>query len=144
MHRLRASGCSVLLWFCLVGPTMAEDPVIVHYSDPGLTRLEKQLGITTAQRDRFEEIVVKYRDPGNQIAATSGNESDARPSVGEGPKRGHGGKAGTFGSGRRNIPRKELDELATILTPAQIKEFQQLDGRRNKQTASETHDGGTR
>jgi hypothetical protein len=56
---------------------MAEDPIVVHYSDPGLVRLEKQLGITPAQRDRFDDIVVKYRDPANNVAAPSGNENDA-------------------------------------------------------------------
>jgi hypothetical protein len=144
MRALHIVSWSFLLWFCSVGPAVAEDPIVVHYSDPSLTRLEKQLGITAAQRDRFEDIVVKYRDPGNQVTATNGNESEARPSNGEGPKRGHGGKAGTFGGGRRNIPHKELDELATILTPAQIKQFQQLNGRKNKQTAGEAHDGGSR
>jgi Spy/CpxP family protein refolding chaperone len=116
---------------------MAEDPIVVHYSDPSLTRLEKQLGITAVQRDRFEDIVVKYRDPGNRIVATDGNESDTRPSTGEGPKRGRGGKSGTFGGSRRNIPHQELDELATILTPEQIKQFQQLNGGRKKDKGSD-------
>jgi Spy/CpxP family protein refolding chaperone len=143
MRRLQIVSWSFLLWFCSVGLAVAEDPIVVHYSDPSLTRLEKQLRITAAQRDRFEDIVVKYRDPGNQVTATNGNES-ARPSTGEGPKRGHGGKAGTFGGGRRNIPHRELDELATILTPAQIQQFQQLNGRKNKLAAGEAHDGGSR
>src|ERR1700761_4660356 len=40
----------------------AEDPIVVHYSDPSLTRLEAQIGVSAAQKDRFEDIVVKYRD----------------------------------------------------------------------------------
>ena len=43
--------------------SFAEDPIVVHYSDPSLTRLEAQIGVTAAQKDRFEDIVVKYRDP---------------------------------------------------------------------------------
>jgi hypothetical protein len=144
MHPFRIVSWSFLLWFYSVGPAAAEDPIVVHYSDPSLTRLEKQLGITAAQRDRFEDIVVKYRDPGNQIAATNGNESDPRSPTGDAPKRGRGGKSGAFGGGRRNISRQELDELATILTPEQIKQFQQINGRRKKQTASEAHDGGSK
>jgi hypothetical protein len=132
MHLMPTSGFSFLLCVCSAGLAMAEDPIVVHYSDPSLTRLEKQLGITAAQRDRFEDIVVKYRDAGNQIAATNGNESDARPSTGEGVKRERGRKSGFFGGGRRNIPRQELDELATILTPEQIKRFQQLNGKKGK------------
>lgn len=31
-----------MLSFCCAGPAMAEDPIIVHYSDPSLARLEKQ------------------------------------------------------------------------------------------------------
>jgi Spy/CpxP family protein refolding chaperone len=137
MHLLRTVGWSLLLWFGCIGPSLAEDPIIVHYSDPSLTRLEKQLGITAAQRDRFEDIVVKYRDPGNQVTTTNGNESDAQPSAGERSKRGRGGRSGVFGGGRRNIPRQELDELATILRPEQIKQFQQLNGRRAKRMAND-------
>jgi Spy/CpxP family protein refolding chaperone len=132
MHLLRTSGLSFLLCVCSADSAMAEDPIVVHYSDPSLTRLEKQLGITAVQRDRFEDIVVKYRDPGNQIAATNGNESGTQPSTGDEPKRGRGGKSGFFGGGRRNISRQELDELATILTPEQIKQFQQLNGKKGK------------
>ncbi|HEX3443685.1 MAG TPA: hypothetical protein VHS80_03150 [Chthoniobacterales bacterium] len=91
-----------------------------------------------AQRERFEDIVVKYRDPGNQVAVTNGNESDTRPSTDEGPKRGRNGKSGFSGGGRRNIPGQELDELATILTPEQIKQFQQLNGKKGK--GGEAHD----
>jgi len=43
--------------------SLAADPVVVVYDDPSLTRLEKQIGVTPAQKDRFDDIVVKYRDP---------------------------------------------------------------------------------
>jgi Spy/CpxP family protein refolding chaperone len=134
MHLLRTVGWSFLLSFCCTGATLAEDPIVVHYSDPSLTRLEKQLGITAAQRDRFDDIVVKYRDPLNSIAAANANESDTRPSGDQGRKHARSGRsdAGTFGGGRRNIPRQELDELATILTPEQIKRFEELNAKKAK------------
>jgi hypothetical protein len=75
MHLLRTVGWSFMLSFCCVAATLAEDPIVVHYSDPSLTRLEKQLGITAAQRDRFDDIVVKYRDPLNNIAAANAHEA---------------------------------------------------------------------
>src|SRR5258708_13191795 len=98
-----------MLPFCCPGPAMAEDPIIVHYSDPSLTRLEKQLGVTAAQRDRFEDIVVKYRDPINNSAAANGNEGDTRPSGDQGQKHGPGRKisTGIFGGSRGNVPRPE-------------------------------------
>ena len=34
MHPLYVAGWSFMLLFCCAGPTMAEDPIIVHYSDP--------------------------------------------------------------------------------------------------------------
>jgi hypothetical protein len=133
MQRSHTAGWSFMFWLFCIGPTMAEDPIIVHYSDPSLTRLEKQLGITAAQRDRFDDIIVKYRDPLNNTAA-NGNESDTRPADDQRQKHGRGGKsnaggkssAGIFGGRKRNIPRQELDELATILTPDQIKQFEEL------------------
>src|SRR5258708_13582983 len=127
-----------MLPFCCPGPAMAEDPIIVHYSDPSLTRLEKQLGVTAAQRDRFEDIVVKYRDPINSSAAGNGNEGDTRPSGDQGQKHGRGRKSrtGIFGVGRRNISLQEEDELATILTPEQIKQFSDLNGKKAKGPAA--------
>ena len=135
MHRLYTAGWSVIFWFGCAA--MAEDPIVVHYSDPGLVRLEKQLGITPAQRDRFDDIVVKYRDPANNVAAPSGNENDAPSSDDQKQKHGRGGRkgnsrGGNFGGGKRNIPRKELAELATILTPEQIKQFEELGGKKGK------------
>jgi hypothetical protein len=123
-----------MLLFCCVGPTMAEDPIIVHYSDPSLKRLEKQLGVTAAKRERFEDIVVKYRDPINNSSAANGNEDDTRPSGDQGQKHGRGRKSSTgiFGGGRRNTSRQEEDELATILTPEQIKQFGELNGKKPK------------
>jgi Spy/CpxP family protein refolding chaperone len=134
MHPLYVAGWSFMLSFCCAGPTRAEDPIIVHYSDPSLARLEKQLGVTAAQRDRFEDIVVKYRDPINNSAAANGNEGDTRPSGDQGQKHGRGRKSstGTFGGGRRNISRQEEDELVTILTPEQIKRFEELNGKKSK------------
>jgi len=136
MHPTCVPVWLVVFWFCLIGLTRAEDPIVVHYSDPSLTRLEKQLGITAAQRDRFDDIVVKYRDPLNPVAATNGNENDTQSIGGQQQKHGRGGKRGTGGfgggGGRRNISRQELDELATILTPEQLKQFQELKGKKGK------------
>jgi hypothetical protein len=121
-----------MFWFGCAA--MAEDPIVVHYSDPSLVRLQKQLGITPAQRDRFDDIVVKYRDPANNVAASNGIENDT-PSSGDqkqphGRAGGHGGRKGSFGSRKRNITRQELAELATILTPQQIKQFEDLGGKK--------------
>jgi Spy/CpxP family protein refolding chaperone len=137
MHPMRVPFWFFVLWFWSVGLTWAEDPIVVHYSDPSLTRLEKQLGITAAQRDRFDDIVVKYRDPLNPIVATNGNQNDTQSAGGSGQKHGRGAKrgAGGFGGGgggRRNISRQELDELAAILTPEQLKQFQELKGKKGK------------
>jgi Spy/CpxP family protein refolding chaperone len=139
MHLLRTVGWSFMLSFCCVAATLAEDPIVVHYSDPSLTRLEKQLGITAAQRDRFDDIVVKYRDPLNNIAAANANESDTQPSGNQGRKHARSEQArsgrsgaGSFGGARRNMPRQELDELATILTPEQIKRFEELSAKKAK------------
>jgi hypothetical protein len=119
----------------------AEDPIVVHYSDPSLTRLEAQIGVNAAQKDRFEDIVVKYRDP---LSSTETNNSaQGTPRSGR-----HGGtKASPQNSPDRSdaLPRRgkekvtpaELDELATILTPVQIKKFQNLnDGRIKKRHPS--------
>jgi hypothetical protein len=127
-----------MLLLCCLSSTMAEDPVIVHYSDPRLAMLEKQLGITPAQRSRFEDIVVKYNDPANRTVVSNGNDSDAQASDSREQKHGRGGGGHMpgggqvpgggkmFGGGPGKIPRQELDELATILTPGQIKRFQEL------------------
>jgi hypothetical protein len=110
----------------------AEDPIVVHYSDPSLTRLETQIGVGAAQKDRFEDIVVKYRDP---LSSTETNNSaQGAPRSGK-----HGGGRGSTQNspdqsdalprrGKEKVTRAELDELATILTPAQIKKFQDLNG----------------
>jgi hypothetical protein len=108
-----------------------EDPIVVHYSDPSLTRLEAQIGVNAAQKDRFEDIVVKYRDP---LSSTeTGNSAQGAARSGR-----HGGGKGSAQSspdqssvprrGKEKVTRDELDELATILTPAQIKKFQDLNG----------------
>jgi Spy/CpxP family protein refolding chaperone len=118
--------------FCFGCTALAEDPIVVHYSDPSLVRLEKQIGITPAQRDRFDDIIVKYRDPANNVAASNGNENDTASSDDQKRKHGRAGRKGTFGGGKRNIPRQELAELATILTPEQIKKFEDLGGKKGK------------
>jgi hypothetical protein len=116
----------------LTQAVFAEDPIVVHYSDPSLTRLETQIGVSAAQKDRFEDIVVKYRDP---LSSTETNNSaQGAPRSGK-----HGGGRGSTQNspdqsdalprrGKEKVTRAELDELATILTPAQIKKFQDLNG----------------
>ncbi len=128
-----------MFWFGCAA--MAEDPIVVHYSDPSLVRLEKQLGITLAQRDRFDDIIVKYRDPANNVAAPSGNENDAPSSDDQKQKHGRAGRKGNSGGGKRNIPLQELAELATILTPEQIKQFEEL-GKKGKGRVKRTADNG--
>ena len=123
-----------VLTFPLAG--FAEDPIVVHYSDPSLARMEAQIGVTPAQRERFEDIIVKYRDPfsgqvpedtgqGKIRSGGSGHRGGARE-IGQGETRvaSRGGKA--------NASRKELDELATILTPGQLKRFQDLNSRKKE------------
>jgi hypothetical protein len=124
--------------------TWAEDPVVVVYSDPSLTRLEKEIGVTPAQKDRFDDIVVKYRDSqasndsgartGADAASGSGQESGGRRGGGRG--RGGGGGAGRGGSAftgaKGDNLRQELDELATFLTPAQLQKFKELSKHKKK------------
>jgi hypothetical protein len=100
----------------------AEDPIVVHYSDPSLTRLEAQIGVSAAQKDRFEDIIVQYRD---LLSSTETNNSkQGAPRSGK-----HGGGRGSAQNssdqsdalprqGKEKVSRDELDELATILTPA--------------------------
>jgi Spy/CpxP family protein refolding chaperone len=124
----------------------AEDPIIVHYSDPTLTRMETEIKITPAQKDRFEDIVVKYRDPlTNPDADTSSPQRKGRGGRHGGDQESNQGEFGVSSQGdtkatpRRTgmkVPREELDELATILTPAQIKKFQDL----NSATRKKRHD----
>jgi hypothetical protein len=122
----------------------AEDPVVVVYDDPSLTRLEKQIGVTPAQKDRFDDIVVKYRDPqaGNDSGARTGTDADS----GSGPQsggrggggRGHGGGGGggrggsAFTGAKGDNLRQELDDLATVLTPAQLQKFKDLSKHKKK------------
>ncbi|HEX4201392.1 MAG TPA: hypothetical protein VHY59_07730 [Chthoniobacterales bacterium] len=118
----------------------AIDPVVVVYSDPSLTRLEKEIGITPAQKDRFDDIVVKYRDPesSNTAGAKPGGDADSSASSQAGGRGGGGGGRGRGGGGgggrggsaftgaKGNNLREELDELATVLTPDQVKKFKEL------------------
>ncbi len=115
----------------------AEDPIVVHYSDPSLTRMETQIGVNAAQKDRFEDIVVKYRDPlSNQDTANSaqGIARTGRHSGGRGSTQNEAGDAPQRANGK--VTRNELDELATILTPAQLKKFQDLNARAGKKRHS--------
>ena len=125
---------------------LAVDPVVVVYSDPSLTRLEKEIGVTPAQKDRFDDIVVKYRDPesSNDAGPKSGADAESsasphsggRGSGGGGRGRGGGGGGGRGGSAftgaKGNNLREELDELATVLTPDQLKKFKELNQRKKR------------
>jgi hypothetical protein len=124
----------------------AIDPVVVVYSDPSLTRLEKEIGVTPAQKDRFDDIVVKYRDPesSNDASPKAGADADSSASPHSGGRGGGGGGRGRGGGGgggrggsaftgaKGNNLREELDELATVLTPGQLKKFKELNQRKKK------------
>ena len=119
----------MLVLFNFAPLCFAADPVVVRYSDPSLTRLEKEIGVTPAQRDRFDDIVVKYRDQSYLNGDSSHRETEAESSASprSGGRTGHrrgGGSAFTGAKG--NNLRQELDELATILTPDQLKKFKEL------------------
>jgi hypothetical protein len=123
----------------------AEDPVVVVYDDPSLTRLEKEIGVTPPQKDRFDDIVVKYRDPqaSNDGSARTGADADSGSGQQSGGRGGGGGGHGRGGGGGRrggsaftgakgdNL-RQELDELATVLTPAQLQKFKDLSKHKKK------------
>ena len=118
---------------------LAVDPVLVVYSDPSLTRLEKEIGVTPAQKDRFDDIVVKYRDPqaNGDAGAKSGADADSSASpqsAGRGRGgRGGGGRGGSAFTGAKGANlRQELDELATVLTPDQLKKFKDLNQQKKK------------
>lgn len=125
---------------------LAVDPVVVVYSDPSLTRLEKEVGVTPAQKDRFDDIVVKYRDPesSNDASPKAGADADSSASPHSGGRGGGGGGRGRGGGGgggrggsaftgaKGNNLREELDELATVLTPGQLKKFKELNQRKKK------------
>jgi hypothetical protein len=115
----------------------AEDPVVVVYSDPSLTRLEKEIGVTPAQKDRFDDIVVKYRDPqaSNDTGAGTGATADSSAGAqGGGRGHGHGGGRGgsAFTGAKGDNLRQELDELATVLTPDQLQKFKYLSKHKKK------------
>jgi Spy/CpxP family protein refolding chaperone len=137
MNRRPWYAC-ILISGAFLSVSPAEEPVIVHYSDPTLTRLETQLGVTAAQKDRFEDIIVKYRDAARNGA---GDAASGQASSPEGTKRGSrhrlqsssaSGSRSVEGQGQKATSRSELDELATVLTPAQLKKFQELN-RANRQ-----------
>lgn len=147
---MRSSVITLLAFGVLTSAQLglAIDPVVVVYSDPSLTRLEKEIGVTPAQKDRFDDIVVKYRDPESSNAAGGKSEGDADSSAspqaggrgggggGRGRAGGGGGGGGRGGSAftgaKGNNLREELDELATVLTPDQLKKFKELNQRKKK------------
>ena len=122
----------------------AEDPVVVVYDDPSLTRLEKEISVTPGQKDRFDDIVVQYRDPqasndgsartGADADSGSGQQSGGRGGGGGGRGRGGGGGRGgsAFTGAKGDNLRQELDELATVLTPAQLQKFKDLSKHKKK------------
>jgi hypothetical protein len=134
---LLAVGFLVSVSLCL-----AEDPVVVVYSDPSLTRLEKEIGVTPAQKARFDDIVVKYRDQSRN--GDGSNRSDADANSGASPQsggrqgRGHGGgggvrgSTGSFTNAKGDNLRQEMEELATILTAEQLEKFKELNQRKAK------------
>src|SRR6516165_8216015 len=139
--RLIACSIFTLVFLNIALCVLAEDPIVVHYSDPSLARMEAQLAITPAQKARFEDIVVKYRDP--QSNTDTDNSTQETPRVGRhgGGRRSTQSEAETpsegdakapFERAKAKVSREELDELATILTPAQIKKFQNLNGATGK------------
>ena len=114
----------------------AEDPVVVVYDDPSLTRLEKEVGVTPGQKDRFDDIVVKYRDPqaSNDGSARTGADADSGSGQQSGGRGGGGGGRGgsAFTGAKGDNLRQELDELATVLTPAQLQKFKDLSKHKKK------------
>jgi hypothetical protein len=119
--------------------SFAQDPIVVHYSDPSLTRMEAEIGVKAALKDRFEDIVVKYRDPLNSPNAndsTQGKSRSGHHSGGQGSTQYDQDEAGSSPRLiKGKVTRNELDELATILTPAQLKKFQDL----NDEAAKKRH-----
>jgi len=142
--RSLVTGLVTLSVLTSVQLTWAEDPVVVVYSDPSLTRLEKEIGVTPAQKDRFDDIVVKYRDPqaSNDGSVRTGSDADSGGSQQSGGRGGGGrGRGGGGGGGRGGSAftgakgdnlREELDELATVLTPAQLQKFKDLSKHKKK------------
>jgi hypothetical protein len=142
--RSLVTGLVTLSVLISVQLTWAEDPVVVVYSDPSLTRLEKEIGVTPAQKDRFDDIVVKYRDPqaANDSGAKTGTDADSSSGQQSGGRggggRGHGGGGGggrggsAFTGAKGDNLRQELDDLATVLTPAQLQKFKDLSKHKKK------------
>ena len=106
--------------------------MVVHCDDPELTRLDKQLAITPAQKDQFDDIVVKYRDTviaRNSAGAQGGGgrrgrhsprlvETSGAPSEqnAEDKVQPQGNARGT----RRQASKEEIEELKAVLTPSQL------------------------
>ena len=129
----------VCAFCCLNFPVagFAEDPIVVHYSDPSLTRMEAQIGVNAAQKERFEDIVVKYRDPFNNPDTDDSSQGIARNDrrrVSRGATQDEAVAPPRRTVGK--VTRNELDELATILTPAQLQKFKALNVGTNKRRHS--------
>jgi hypothetical protein len=93
--------------------------------------------VTPPQKDRFDDIVVKYRDPqaSNDGAGTgaAADSSAGAPGGGRGHGHGGGGQGGSaFTGAKGDNLRQELDELATVLTPAQLQKFKDLSKHKKK------------
>jgi|ERR1700736_3863818 hypothetical protein len=123
------------IWLVTGSSVLAIDPVVVHYDDPELTQLEKQLAITPAQKDQFDDIVVKHRDGsigGSKAAAQGGGGRRGRRGGGQGTTpRAQSDQDGqdkilsqeNRGSDRRQISKEEIEELKAVLTPSQLQTF---------------------
>jgi hypothetical protein len=123
------------IWLGTGLSALAIDPVVVHHDDPELTKLEKQLAIAPAQKDQFDDIVVKYRDTGiagNNAGAQGGSGRRGRrgskqavtsgaPSEQNGEDKGQP-QTNSRGA-RRQVPKEEIEELKAVLTPSQLQAF---------------------
>jgi Spy/CpxP family protein refolding chaperone len=123
------------IWLGAGLSVLAIDPVVVHYDDPELNKLEKQLAITPAQKDQFDDIVVKYRDtgiagnnPGAQGSGGRRGRRGPRKAVTSGAPSEQNGEdkpqpQGNTGGARRQVSKEEIEELKTVLTPSQLQAF---------------------
>ena len=132
------------IWLGTGLSVLAIDPVVIHYDDPELARLEKQLAITPAQKDQFDDIVVKYRDTGiaRNSAGTPGGGgrrgrrtprqagSSGAPSEQNGEDKAQP-QVNTWGT-RNQASKEEIEELKAVLTPSQLQAFIGLHQSRRK------------
>jgi hypothetical protein len=89
--------------------------------------MEAQIDVNAAQKDRFEDIVVKYRDPLSNADTDNSAQGIARTRRRSGARGSNQNEVGAPPqSGKGKVTRNELDELATILTPAQLRKLQDI------------------